>query len=264
VPERDGYIQGVPCWIDTSQPDPKAAADFYGALFGWELEDVMPPDAPGEYFMARIRGLDVAAVGSIPEGAPQMATWNTYVWVDSADDTAGKVKEAGGSVVMEPFDVMGAGRMSFVADPSGAFVGLWQAGRHVGSELTNVPGAITWHELVTTDAATALPFYEKVLGLTSEAVPFGPDYSYTMLTVDGRQVGGSTAPQADGVPNHWNVWFATADADATAGAATALGGTVLVGPMDMPVGRMVVIRDPQGGVINVLQSGDQRDVPDPA
>src|SRR5919201_720452 len=104
VPERDGYIPGVPCWVDTSQPDPQAAADFYGGLFGWELEDVMPPEAGGNYFMARIRGGDVAAVGSIPEGAPQMATWHTYIWVDSADETAAKVADAGGKAVMDPFD----------------------------------------------------------------------------------------------------------------------------------------------------------------
>ena len=92
MPERDGYIPGVPCWIDTSQPDPEAAVDFYSGLFGWEFEDVMPPDSPGKYFIGRIRGGDVAAVGSIPEGAPPMAMWNTYVWVESADETAAKVR----------------------------------------------------------------------------------------------------------------------------------------------------------------------------
>ena len=107
--ERDGYIPGVPCWIDTSQPDPEAAVDFYGGLFGWEFEDVMPPDSPGKYFIARLRGGDVAAVGSQPEGAPPTAVWNTYVWVESADETAAKVRDAGGSVLMEPFDVMDAG-----------------------------------------------------------------------------------------------------------------------------------------------------------
>ena len=88
MPERDGYIPGVPCWVDTSQPDPEAAVDFYSGLFGWEFEDVMPPGSPGKYFIARIRGGDVAAVGSIPEAAPPMAMWNTYVWVESADETA--------------------------------------------------------------------------------------------------------------------------------------------------------------------------------
>ena len=50
--ERDGYPAGVPCWIDTSQPDPDAAASFYGSLFGWGFEDRMPHDAPGRYLVA--------------------------------------------------------------------------------------------------------------------------------------------------------------------------------------------------------------------
>ena len=100
--------------------EPEAAAAFYGALFGWEFEDVMPPGSPGRYFAARIRGGAVAAVGSAPAGAPPAATWNTYVWVHSADETAAKVREAGGSVVMEPFDVMDAGRMAVFTEPDGA------------------------------------------------------------------------------------------------------------------------------------------------
>ena len=114
---RDGYIQGVPCWVDTSQPDPEAAVEFYRGLFGWELEDVMPPGSQGSYSIARLGGGDVAAVGSIPDGAPSIATWNTYVWVDSADEAASRVRGAGGNVVMEPFDVMDQGRMAIIKDP---------------------------------------------------------------------------------------------------------------------------------------------------
>src|ERR1700676_2564158 len=94
--ERDGYLPGVPCWVDTSQPDPQAAVAFYGDLFGWELEDVMPPGSAGSSFIACLRGGDVGAVGAMPEGGPPMAAWNTYVWVDSADETAAKVRDAGG------------------------------------------------------------------------------------------------------------------------------------------------------------------------
>src|SRR4051794_7791977 len=110
MPDRDGYPAGVPCWADTSQPDPQAAVAFYGGVFGWEFEDVMPPEAPGHYFSARLRGGDVAAVASQAEGAPPQAVWNTYVWVDSADEAAAKARDAGGSVLAEPFDVMDAGR----------------------------------------------------------------------------------------------------------------------------------------------------------
>jgi len=125
--ERDGYIPGVPCWIDTSQPDPQAAVAFYGSLFGWDLEDAMPPNAGGNYFMARLRGGDVAAISSVAEHAPPTPTWNTYVWVDSADDAAAKARAAGGTVIAEPFDVMDAGRMAVLADPEGAVFCVWQA-----------------------------------------------------------------------------------------------------------------------------------------
>src|SRR5262245_10268437 len=127
MPERDGYIPGVPCWVDTNQPDPEAAIAFYGGLFGWEFEDVMPEGSPGKYFIGRLRGGDVAAVGSIPEGAPPIATWNSYIWVESADATATRARSAGGGVATEPFDVMGAGRMAVVTDPEGVAFCVWQA-----------------------------------------------------------------------------------------------------------------------------------------
>ena len=94
MPQRDGYIPGVPCWVDVSEPDPKAALEFYGGLFGWEFEDVMLPSSEGNYFIARgesasssifdtsgeLRSGDVAAIRSIPQGAPPTAMWNTYLW----------------------------------------------------------------------------------------------------------------------------------------------------------------------------------------
>ena len=106
--QQDRYIPGVPCWVDTSQPDPVAAVAFYRDLFGWELEDVMPPGSPGPYYVARIRGGDVAGIGAQPEGGPPTAVWNTYVWVTDADETAAKVRAAGGTVLMEPGDVTAA------------------------------------------------------------------------------------------------------------------------------------------------------------
>jgi predicted enzyme related to lactoylglutathione lyase len=166
------------------------------------------------------------------------------------------VADAGGQVAMEPFDIQDSGRMSYVADPSGAFVGLWQAGRHIGAQRASEPNTVTWNELVTRDAENALPFYEKVLGVQAVSVPMGPDYSYTMFQVDGEQVGGST-PQMEGVPNHWHVWFAVAALDEAAATVRELGGQLVVEPMAMPIGRMAVVRDPQGGVFSLLEPGDQ-------
>jgi uncharacterized protein len=102
--DQDRYIPGVPCWIDTNQPDPEAAVAFYGGLFGWEFEDVTPPGAPVKYFLASLRGGPVAGVASQPEGTQRAVGWDTYVWVADADETAAKVRAAGGNVLSEPAD----------------------------------------------------------------------------------------------------------------------------------------------------------------
>ena len=65
MPERDGYIPGVPCWIDANERDAEAALPFYRGLFGWEFENVMPEGSGAEYYIGRIRGGDVAAIGPI-------------------------------------------------------------------------------------------------------------------------------------------------------------------------------------------------------
>jgi uncharacterized protein len=268
--ERDGYIPGVPCWVDASEPDPEAAVGFYSGLFGWEFEDVMPPGSEGKYFMARIRGLDVAAVGSIPEAAPPMAMWNTYIWVDSADETASKVRDAGGGVVMEPFDVMDAGRMAVVTDPEGAAFGVWQAKENKGAQIVNEPGSLNLNGLNTRDVDGAKSFYGSVFGWRTLALDGGaemwtlsgfgdflerdnPDLRKQMAEADAPEgfedVVATITPIADDQPDtpaHWSVIFAVDDADATAAKATELGGKVIVPPFDAPWVRMTVIGDPQG------------------
>src|SRR5918997_735743 len=161
---QDRYIPGVPCWIDSTQPDPEAAVAFYGGLFGWEFEDVMPADAPTRYFVARLRGGDVAAVGPRPEGGPDTAVWNTYVWVEDADETAARVRSAGGTVLLEPSDVGDSGRMAIFADPSGAAFSVWQAKQHRGAAVVNEPGSLSFNGLNTRDLEGAGSFYGAVFG----------------------------------------------------------------------------------------------------
>src|SRR6185436_14977427 len=164
MPERDGYIPGVPCWVDAQLPDPDAALPFYRGLFGWDFENGMPEDTGSVYYMARIRGGDVAAISSIPDGPPRMATWNTYVAVADADESVGTVRDAGGVVHMEPFDVMEAGRMAVVADPEGAALCLWQAKEHFGAAVVNEHGALNFNGLATRDPQQAEAFYGAVFG----------------------------------------------------------------------------------------------------
>ncbi len=270
MPERDGYIPGVPCWVDTSQPDPEVAVDFYGDLFGWEFEDVMPPGSEGKYFIARVRGGDVAAVGSVPEGAPPMAMWNTYVWVESADETAAKVRDAGGRVLTEPFDVMDAGRMAVFTDPEGAAFCAWQAKEHRGARVVNEPVSVTFNGLNTRDLESARPFYGSVFGWTTLALGGGaemwtlpgygdylerdnPDLRKQIAAVGGpagfEDVVASINPIPDDQPDtppHWSVTFAVDDPDATAAKAAELGGTAIVPPFDAPWTRLTILSDPQG------------------
>jgi uncharacterized protein len=272
MPERNGYIPGVPCWVDTSQPDPEAAVGFYSRLFGWEFENVLPPDSPGKYFVARLRGGEVAAVGSIPEAMPETAMWNTYVWVDSADEAATKVSEAGGSVVMEPFDVMDSGRMAVFTDPEGAALCVWQAKEHRGARIVNEPVSVTFNGLNTRDVDGAKSFYGSVFGWTTLALDgaemwtlpgygdhleraYHPDLRKTIAAVGGpagfEDVVASINPIPDDQPDtppHWSVTFAVDDPDATAARAEELGGKVLAPPFDAPWSRLTIVGDPQGAM----------------
>ena len=270
MPERDRYIPGVPCWADTSQPDPEAATEFYSGLFGWEFQDSMPPDSPGSYFIASLKGKAVAAVGAQPEGAPPEPMWNTYVSVASADETAKKVRDAGGSIISEPFDVMDAGRMAVCMDPEGAAFCIWQSEQMPGSQLVNEHGTVNFNVLNTREPAAAKKFYGAVFGWGTLELGGGVE----MWTLDGygdhleeiqpgtkeavSEVGGpegfadvvaSLVPIGDDQPDtpaHWSVTFAVDDADAIAARADELGGSVVVPPFDAPWVRTTVLADPRG------------------
>ena len=267
--ERDSYIPGVPCWVDTSQPDPEKAVPFYGDLFGWEFENVLPGGADDGYFIGRIRGGDVAAVGAIPDGAPQIASWNTYIWVDSADETMAKARAAGGGVATEPFDVMDFGRMAVLTDPEGAAFCVWQANQHRGAKVVNEHGSLNFNGLVTRDPEGPRAFYGAVFGWQVLTLPAGamwtlPGYgdhleeSTPGLRQQMTQMGAPDgfidvvaalnpiAGDDSTTPAHWSVTFAVDDADATAAKANELGGEVVAGPFDAPWTKLAVIKDPQG------------------
>jgi predicted enzyme related to lactoylglutathione lyase len=279
--ERDGYPAGTPCWVDISQPDPEAATQFYGALFGWEFEDRMPADSPGHYYAATLDGRAVAAVGSLPEGAPPTPFWNTYIWVDDADETAAEVRAAGGKVLDVPFDLADAGRMAVCSDPSGAVFCVWQAGRHRGAQVVNAAGSWNWSDLNTRDPEGAKAFYGQVFGWEAKPVEFGEGIEATMWRLPGygewlerldpgirERHAGAGAPEGfsdaigwmmemsseqfpEDAPPHWSVTFAVEDTDGIAARAAELGGTVVAPPFEAGPTRVAVLSDPQGAVFTV-------------
>jgi predicted enzyme related to lactoylglutathione lyase len=246
---RDGYAPGQFSWVELATPDAVAAKAFYAELFGWTYED-RPVGAGAVYSMAGLDGRRVAAVYASEQAA---AHWNCYVTVASVDAAAEACAAAGGTVAAEPFDVLTAGRMTVVQDPTGAPLCLWEAREHAGAGLVNVPGALTWNDLFTTDVPAAGAFYAAALGWEVEAVPGAPG-DRRAIRAGGRPNGGITAmpPGAEGTPPHWLAYFGTADAAASVEVVGRAGGRVLAGPLEVPAGAFAVCADPQGAVFGLF------------
>jgi predicted enzyme related to lactoylglutathione lyase len=271
--ERDGYQAGVPCWVDILQPDLEAAKRFYAGLFGWDFEGPveMPGVPQGEYYVARLKGSDVAGIGSQPPEDPSPVAWNTYVWVESTDDAVTEVKNAGGAVAVDPFDVLPAGRMAVVADPAGAIFSVWEARERKGAQRVNEPGAWSMSSLNTRDPEGAKAFYGAAFGWETETFDLG-DAEITMFVLPGyvggepeqpvrRDVVATMAPMGDrypdSVPPHWSVDFWVDDLDAAVEEARTAGGKVVAPPYEIPntALRQAVLADPQGATFSVTKVG---------
>lgn len=246
---RTSHPHGSPSWVDLASSDIEKSKAFYTALFGWTAEVAAEAEAMG-YTQFRHNGHIVAGLGGQPmEGVPPV--WNTYVTVDDADKATERASELGGATFMEPFDVMGYGRMAVLADPTGAVFMLWQPGSSIGAELVNEPGAWSWSELMTDDPAAALEFYSGLFGWTAKV----DDGGYHELHLDGKGIAGMMAKPDEmaGLPNMWGVYFAVDDCDAACARVTELGGQLLRPPMDIEgVGRFAVVADDIGAAFQVI------------
>ena len=256
MPERKSYVSGTPNWVDLQTTDQAAAKQFYGALFGWSYND-LPIEEGVFYSMATLKGLDVAAIAPSSDdqaaaGAPPH--WNSYVSVDDIEAAAARVASAGGTVVAPPFDVLDAGRMAVIVDPTGAIFELWQAKNHIGATLVNEPGAFSWSELITPDVPKAAAFYEKVFGWGSDT--HTGEMPYTEFKLDGESIAGAMNPPMPGIPPMWGIYFSTADTDATVAKAKSLGAAVFSEPMDIEPGRFAVLADPHGAMFNVIKMNE--------
>jgi predicted enzyme related to lactoylglutathione lyase len=245
--ERTQYPPGTFCWADLTTTDQEAAKAFYGGLFGWEAED-MPVGEGVYYSMQRLRGKDVAAISPQPQqqrdaGVPP--AWNSYVSVESADAAVERAKELGGTVHAPAFDVMEAGRMGVIQDPQGAFFLVWEPRQHVGAALVNEPGAFVWNELNTSDPEATIPFYSGLFGWKVEAAE-GSAEPYLSIKNGDANNGGIRGLNQPGVPPHGLVYFGVEDIDQATASVERLGGSKMVGPIDIQIAKIAVVSDPQG------------------
>jgi uncharacterized protein len=237
---------GTPTWLDLGIPDLDRALQFYGALFGWEFE--IGPEETGRYTMCFLRGRRVAAISAMHD--PARVFWNVYLATDDCDRSAERARAAGGTLLIEPMDVMDQGRMAIVRDPVGAQFGLWEGRAHTGAQVVNEPGALVRNDLVTPDPGPARDFYAAVFDFSLEGNPQMPQADFTFLRrPDGHEVGGIMG--APGSTSAWSTTFEVAGTDEAVQRALDAGGRS-DGAKDFLYGRLATITDPFGAEFSII------------
>ncbi len=256
MPTKTPYSQGQFCWVDLMAHDAAAAKNFYGELFGWQSEDQDTHGGP-PYSIFTLDKQQVAGMGEMNDemkasGRPPV--WSSYVDVDDADSVTKKADELGANIIMEPMQVVDAGRMAILQDPTGAFLSLWQPLAHCGAQIVNAPNSWVWNELMTRDPASALKFYGDLFGWEFAKEETGTA-AYWNFKLNGRMNGGmlEMTSEMGEIPPHWSVYFAVADIHASTEKLQQLGGRILRPPFEVSVGHICVAMDSQGAAFNLIQ-----------
>lgn len=256
----DKHKPGAFCWIELGTTDHNAAKKFYTSLFGWSTKD-MPTGPSGVYTIFELQGRAAAAgYGLNPaqraQGVPPH--WMLYMAVDKADTSAARAAQLGGTVVMQPFDVMDAGRMAVLTDPTGAYFCVWEARRNPGIGIAGVEGTLCWADLNTPDPERAKAFYSGLFNWQLNAdTDDDPPSGYIHIQNGDDFIGGMppVRPNNPRMPAHWLAYFQVTNCDAVAEKARKLGAKFHLEPMSMEnVGRLAILADPQGAVFAIFQS----------
>ncbi|HXW14032.1 MAG TPA: VOC family protein [Terriglobia bacterium] len=253
------HPSGSFCWVELSTSDQNAAKKFYSGLFGWSIND--NPMGPGEaYTIFRLGGRDAAAAYTMNKQEREAHVpphWNLYIATENVDNSASRVAKTGGTVLGGPFDVMDAGRMAVVKDPTGAAFCLWQAKNNSGLGVTGEDGAFCWADLNTPDPQRAGKFYSDLLGWKLEKGANDAS-GYLHIKNGDKHIGGIPPAQylPKGAPAHWLIYFHVAGVEASTDRVSQMGGKVHMPPQNMPnVGAWSVVADPQGAAFALFKAG---------
>jgi hypothetical protein len=249
--------QGDFIWYELMTPDPEGAKAFYDAVVGWEVGGEGPPEYNGYRMIGRSDG---GFAGGLLPLTPDMQqhgarpTWLGYVHVQDVDRKVAAIEAAGGKALMPATDIPNVGRIAMVADPQGAPFYVMKpippandpnAKSDVFSETAQQ--RVNWNELSTSDPAAARAFYGDQFGWSSEEfMPMGEMGEYRFIDHHGQRIG-ALAGTMPGQDPHWRYYFRVPSIAKAKDIAEAKGGTVAVGPMQVPTGDYIVIgTDPQG------------------
>ena len=261
---RTSYESGTFSWVELATTDRDDAKRFYGGLFGWECEDEARLGGDVST-IARLDGEAVAGITEQPasQGRGVSSSWVSYVTVASADESATRAGELGGTVHTGPFDIGDAARVAVVADPTGAAIGLWEARDSIGSERVNGPGCLTSNELATDDIDAASKFYRELFGWAIEEVDTGGGPRYWLIHGEGALEGRNGGMRELGRPGegttpNWMPYFTTESTGKSLARTEELGGTTLMPATQIPAGIIAAVRDPRGAVFSIFE-GDVDD-----
>ena len=244
-------------WYELMTTDVPAAETFYRNVVGWNSQ---PFESSGiDYVVFNAGERAVCGLMLLPEEAKAMGTppcWMGYIHAKDVDAATASVKKAGGTVHREPSDIPEVGRFSVVADPQGAaFMLMTPQGPDQEPLAPDAAGNVGWRELYTTDWQAAFGFYSTQFGWTKdEAMEMGEMGTYQVFAIDGQQAGGMMNKPPQMPAPAWTFYFTVDDINAATERVKAGGGTVLLGPLEVPGGSwMIQAQDPQGAIFALVK-----------
>jgi uncharacterized protein len=248
--------QGDFIWYELITGDADGAKRFYDAVVGWNVE--AQSQFPNGYRMiGRSDGKSAGGILPLTDEMRQHGarpTWLGYVYVDDVDGSVASIEQAGGKALMPAFDIPNIGRVALIADPQGAPIYLMKPippaedpnGR---SDVfsTDAQQRVGWNELSTSDPVAARRFYGEQFGwVTDDFMPMGELGEYRFIDQEGTRIG-AICGTMQGQPPHWRYYIRVPSISAAKAAAEANGGTIYMGPHQVPTDDWIIIgADPQG------------------
>jgi len=241
--------QGEFIWYELMTPDIAGARAFYEPVVGWTIGEESASPGSDYRMIAAVDGMvgGMLAIDKAMADAGTRPVWVGYIGVDDVDATAAAIGAAGGTVHMGPVDIP-AGRLAMATDPQGALFYVMRGSVDAVSTAFAVEtdGHCEWNELSIPDQKGAHAFYEGLFGWTNpESMPMGPMGDYRFLYAGDLRIG-ATVEQKDR-PAYWLHYFHVHSINDAVDAAKAHGGTIQMGPHEVPGGGNIIIgTDPQG------------------
>lgn len=247
--------EGTPIWYELMTTDADGAQKFYADVVGWSIAP-SGIESTGDYrILTAPDGQGVAGMMTLPEGAPMKPGWLCYIGVADVDGTAGKIKALGGSVLMGPQDIPGVGRFAMVTDPQGMVFYIMRGDNSQESQAFHVTAAghCGWNELVTSDHKAAFAFYGELFDWESnETMPMGEMGDYCFIDHAGQRIGAMMTAGA-GWTTRATYYFNVLSIEAAVPKIAGGGGTVTMGPHEVPGGMHIVMAiDPQGAAFALV------------